>query len=86
MVANVQLLQRLAQDRDDARVAVPQVRDTAFAVAVDQLLAFDVPHKYALAPAKDKVNPRLGVEFGFAARHVAGESFDDRTFRILADF
>jgi hypothetical protein len=55
-------------------------------VAVDQLLAFDVPHKYALAPAKDKVNPRLGVEFGFAARHVAGESFDDRTFRILADF
>jgi hypothetical protein len=64
---------------------VPQIKDAAVAVAVDQLLALDVPHIDALPPAKDKVNTRLGVEFGLAAGYVAGKAFNDGTFWILSD-
>ena len=86
MIADVQLVQRLPERGDDARMAVTQVEHAAIAVAVNETaFARRVPYVNALAFAENEINANLRKELGLAARDMAGKPLDDFLFGVLTD-
>jgi hypothetical protein len=82
--ADVQLTQGLYERREHERVPVPQVEHAPVRVAVDEALAVDVVHEYALASAQYEVDAGAEKELYLSAGHVAREELGDLLFGLLS--
>jgi hypothetical protein len=66
MVADVKFAKRFDQCLNDLRISVPEIKNTAVAMAVDQpFFTRDIPNIRPLSLSEDKVDADTFEKFGF---------------------